>query len=61
MRRKQKKYVEQLLGIGYQLIISYIEDLLTGLTYSVYTLARLKNSWPSYMKECAIVMWGDVL
>ena len=60
MRRKQKKYAGQLPDIGYQLIVCYIKDLLTGLTYSVYTLARLKNSWPSYMKECAIVMWGDV-
>ena len=31
-RRKQKKYAEQLLGIGCLPIVSYIEDLLAGLT-----------------------------
>ena len=44
MKRNQEKYAGQLLGISYQLIISCIEDLLTGPTYSVCTPARLKNS-----------------
>ena len=44
MRRKQKKYAGQLLGIRCLPIISYIEDLLTGLTHSACTLARLRNS-----------------
>ena len=43
MIRKLKKYVEQLLGTGYQLIVICIENLLTDPTYNVCTSARLKN------------------
>ena len=32
MRRKRRKYVGQLLGIGCLSIVSYIKDLLMGLT-----------------------------
>ena len=60
MKKKQKKYVGQQLNIGYQLIGSCIEDLLMGLTYSACTLTRLKNSWPSCMREYVAIMWEDV-
>ena len=42
--KEVEKYVGQLLDIGCSPIVSYIEDLLTGLTYSACTPARLRNS-----------------
>ena len=50
MRRKQKKYAEQLLGIGCRPIISYIKDLSVGLTCSACTIVRLSSYWLSYMR-----------
>ena len=55
MKKKQKKYARQQLSIGYQLI-----GRLMGLTYSACTLTRLKNSWPSCMREYVAIMWEDV-
>ena len=59
--KEAKKFTEQLLDTDYQLIISCIEDLLTDAAYSVCIATRLKNFWPSYIRKCAVVTWGDVL
>ena len=53
--KEVKKFTEQLLDTGYQVIISYIKDLLMDPAYSVCTPTRLKNFWSSYTRKCATV------